>query len=537
MPSADCQMKNTLDNTISNPVSHSAPGTRHSAFGRALFPALVLFLACPGRAEPPAAAAPDAALTLENSIRLALANNQSIKVDSYSRSIARANLLAAYGSFDPSLNFSRSYSESYSPTLATTDTGFLPPATLIQTDNYGLFLSGIMPWGLQYSIGGSANNQRGTFNSFANNFQTFGGIQVTQPLLRGFGFAGSAANLAVRVAKAERGISDWQFRQSVIATITNVVAAYTNLSFAHAYLDAVRRYHDSANQLYRENQKRYKVGAVSSNDVTSAEARAAAREHYVVEAEQSVRDADNQLRLLLGEQAFANEGPLLTVEPLTEPDYPIHPAADLKRAYELRPDYQQARLALQERRYNQAYARNQVLPHVNFVGSYGYAGLGSSLADSRRMVENRDNRYYSAGVEISVPITFAQSRGRARAARLQREQAEAQLQLLAENIALDVAKAAGQIETARKSVAANASAKKLNDELLAAELKRLRAGTGSTFSVLYQQDNVFPADLQYLSSIAALQRDIAAYQQEIGTTLEDYHVTLDKQHPVPATNP
>ena len=47
-------------------------------------------------------------LTIDDAIRLALANNRSIKVDAYSRAIARANLLSAYGQFDPALNFSRS---------------------------------------------------------------------------------------------------------------------------------------------------------------------------------------------------------------------------------------------------------------------------------------------------------------------------------------------------------------------------------------------------------------------------------------------
>ena len=40
-----------------------------------------------------------------------LANNQRIKVSHYGPEIARADVLAEYGRFDPSLNFSRSYGE------------------------------------------------------------------------------------------------------------------------------------------------------------------------------------------------------------------------------------------------------------------------------------------------------------------------------------------------------------------------------------------------------------------------------------------
>jgi outer membrane protein TolC len=464
------------------------------------------------------------ALTVDDAIKLALANNRSIKVDTYTRSIARANLLAAYGQFDPALNFSRSKSQTYSLSLASPDNGFLPPATLVQTDNYVLALGGAMPWGLSYSIGGSAQNQRGTYNGFSNAFQTFGGIQITQPLLRGFGFGANL--LGVRVAKADRAISDWQYRQTVIDTVTNVVVAYSNLDLAHQYLSAAQRSRDGAATLLAENEKRFKVGAISDNDVTSARARTALREQSVLVAEQAVRDADNQLRLLLGEGVFSNDGPLLAIESPPPPDLAIRPAADLKKAYELRPDYQQAHFSLSKSRYNESSARNQLLPQVDFVGSYGYSGLDQNFAVSRRMVFNQENRAYSAGLQVTVPLTFAEGRGKARAARLQRQQAEAQLKLLEENIALSVVSAADDVETTRKRVAATRTAQKLNEDLLQAELKRLRAGTGSTFNVLYQQDQLNQADTEFFQALADQRRAVADYQHEIGTTLDDYHITL-----------
>jgi outer membrane protein len=490
---------------------------------------LLLPAALPAQSPGPAPApAPEAAqpLSLEDAIKLALANNRSIKVDAYSRSIARANLLAAYGGFDPAVNFSRSYSEAYNPSLPSASNGFLPSATLIQSDNYSLALGGATPWGTIYSIGGTSVNQRGSYNAFTNNFLTTGGVTITQPLLRGFGLAGSAATLGVRVAKANRAISDWQFRQTVIDTVTQVIVAYSNLLAAHENLRAARRVRDGAAQLVTENEKRFKVGSVSENDVTSARAQAALYEQGVLQADEGVRESDNQLRQLLGEDAFSNDGPLLTVAPPPLPELAIDPAKDLQKAYDLRPDYQQARLGLTQDRYNEKYARNQMLPQVNFVGSYGYTGLDQSFSVSRQMVRDGDNRAYSAGVEVSIPLTFAQGRGRARAARLQRLKDEAQLRLAEENIALGVATAAGQLETARKSVLAAQNARRLNENLVQAELKRLRAGTGSTFAVLYQQQQLSTADRQYAAALAGQWAAIANYERTIGTTLEDYHITL-----------
>ena len=466
-------------------------------------------------------------LTLDDAIRLALANNQSIKVDALSRAAAKADLLAAYGAFDPAINFARSYSEQYNPSLPTASNGFLPSATLLQTDSYSLTLVGILPWGTQYQIGGTSANQRGTYNGFTNNFLTNGGIWIRQPLLRGFGFAGSSANLGLRVAKASRAISEWQYRQTVIDTITNVVVAYSNLAAADASLRTAQRTRDLAAALVAENEKRFKVGAMSENDVISARARAAFREQGIIFAIQGVRNADNQLRLLLGEKAFSNEGPLLAIDSPPPQELTLNVADDLKKSYELRPDYQQARFGVDKSRYSSAYAHRQLLPQVDFVGNYGYTGLDQTFAASRRMVTNQDNRAYSAGVEVSVPLTFAQGRGNARAARLRVRHDEENLEFFKESIALRVTAAAGQVETTRKSVEAADAALKLAQQTLDAELKKLRAGVGtSTFVVLQYQDQLAQAETSYYQALADQRSAVALYDQQIGTTLERYHVTL-----------
>jgi outer membrane protein len=496
-----------------------------------LLACLVLPAAAVAQSPDAGAPAPDGVrpLTLDDAIKLALANNQAIKVDAYTKAIARANLLAAYGSFDPAISFRRSYSESNSASFTSTDTGFIPVTTVIQSDNYSISLGGLTPWGASYSIGGTATNQRGSYNAFTNNFLTTGGITVTQPLLRGFGFSGNASLLGVRIGKANRAISDWQYRQTVIDTVTRVVTAYSNLVFAHEYLRTAEKARNLAAGLVAENEKRFHVGSMSENDVTSARAQMALREEGIVAAEQLVRDSDNQLRLLLGESAFANDGPLLAVDPPVMPEVDVRPAEDLKKAYELRPDYQQARLGLNVSRYNAAYARNQLLPQVDFVGNYGYTGLDQDFAASRRMVSNRENRAYSAGLQVTVPLTFTEGRGKARAARLQLRKDEANLKLAEENIALSVAEAGGQVASTRKRVAAAQAARNLNDALLQAELKRLRAGTGSTFSVLYQQIQLTSADVQFAQALADQRRAVANYEHEIGTTLDDYHLTLTDQ--------
>lgn len=461
-------------------------------------------------------------LSLDDAVRLALERNPQIKVESFGRSIARADFLTALGKFDPQLTFRRSYREDSS--LASSN---VIVADLIKTDDYSLAFEGTTPWGMNYSLGGSAQNQRYPQNGYTDNFATFGGITVTQPLLKGFGFGTNL--LGVRIARADRGIADWQFRQTAINTVTNVVIAYSDVAYAQQLLRIAQRSRELAAGLLSENEKRFRVGSISESDVTQARARTATRDEFILVARQALRDAINRLHQLTGDMSFSVEPEALVVEPTEIPDeIDVHPAEDLQKAYNDRPDYQAARLGIVKRRANESAARNQLLPQVDFVGSYGYAGLDRNFAASRRMISDHDNRSYSAGVVVSLPLTFAEGRGRARSARLQRRQSEADLTRLEQDIALSITTAAGQIETTHQRVVANRAAYDLAKQALDAELKKLRAGTSSTFVVLNLQGELISAENSLYNALADERRAHAIYDRELGRTLAVRHIVLEK---------
>jgi outer membrane protein TolC len=500
-----------------------------SRFLRLLALSFAVTLALAARADetvpaPLAVPAPGTALTLEDAIRLALANNQQIKVSSYNPQIAKANVLAAYGRFDPAFNFSRSYGETETPG------NIVPPGVrpVTKTDDYSLTLDGLMPWGLVYSIGGSAENQRGTFNNFVDSYATFGGVTVTQPILRGFGFGANLADL--RVAKANRGISNWQHRQTVIDTITSVIFVYNNLQEARDSVRIARLSRDNAAQLLDENEKKHKVGDISDADVTQARARVASREEAILLAERSVYDIENQLRELIGEKNFPLNGPPLATEVLAPaPDLAVDLATDLKSAYDLRPDYQAARLGVTISRANNSAAWNALLPRLDFVGTYGYGGLDPNFPTARTQVRSEDARVYSIGMVVSVPLTFAEGRGRARAAKLTLRQSEASLAKLETDIALSVTAAAGQIATTKKRVEVTRAAYKLQQQVLIDNQKLYKAGNTTTFFVLQEQEILASDQDDYSHALADQRRAAANYDAELGRTLERFHITIPQE--------
>lgn len=462
-----------------------------------------------------------AGLTLDEAIRLALQRNQSLKVSAFTPQIARANVLTEYGRFDPEINFSRSQGEREA-------SGFLAtlPRPSTTTDRYSLSLGGSSPWGLSYRLEATADNQRGSANPVTSQFGTFGGISVTQPLLRNFGFAANLGGL--RIAKANRRIADWQYRGIVIDAVTNVIFSYNRVLEVQEALKIARLSRDVTGRLVEQNLARNRIGIMSDADVTQAQAALATRDDAIISAERTVRDTENQFRQLIGETQFPVDGPPLELEALP-PAVPlsIDAALDLKRAYDLRPDYLAARTGVDRQRISKAIAQNQLLPTVNLVGSYGYAGDDPDFGAARRQVRDRDARAYSIGVELSVPLTFAQERGRLRAARLTLRQAEADLVDFEQDIAVSIAAAAREVETTRKRTAISRIALDFAEKALDAETKKDAAGTGRTLDLLQSQTNLTFAQNSLSRALADERRARANYERQLGTTLESHNITLD----------
>lgn len=176
---------------------------------------------------------------------------------------------------------------------------------------------------------------------------------------------------------------------------------------------------------------------------------------------------------------------------------------------------------------NARLQRNQLLPRVDLVGSYGYSGYDTDLNTSRQQIKDRDYRAYSWGVVVSVPLTFTTERGRYRAAKLQQRQSETELEQAEQDIVVRVGNAAGQIETAQQRVQVSRHARKLAQSTLDSEVKRLRAGASTTFFVSQQQEILSNAEVREASAQSDYAKALAEYDRQLGLTLEKLNITLE----------
>ncbi|MFV0337256.1 MAG: TolC family protein, partial [Chthoniobacterales bacterium] len=465
-------------------------------------------------------------ISLGDAIQMALAKNFDIQIQQYDPKIAKAQQLSASGKFDPTLQVSYTYDSNRQElrSLASKVNNEItdPNSPLYARREGQLFdanLSGILPPGTTYSLGPSLSvSGDSTREPNFNSFDTFTGFEVTQPVLQNFG---TDVNLAgIRIARANQSISEWQFRQILIDTITDTINAYNELYFSIQNLDVEQRYRQLAQQLVIDNQKRAEIGVMSPLDVVQAQADLASREERLLVAQRSVLDNQNFLKQLITDDVAGFLNILIRISPPPSTvGYEPNLNRDLPVAFDIRPDYRQSIIDIQKRNINLVFTRNQVLPRLDLVGSLGLNGLDSNLGDSISGV-GQNNFAWSVGAIFSVPIPNRSARGETQVAQLEIAQALVALKQLEQSIIVEVDNAAGQIDTTRKRIEASRVAREFAQQTLEAGQARLASGTTTTFEVLQFQRDLAQARIAEIRALVEYNKAIAEYARKTGTTLD-----------------
>ena len=189
---------------------------------------LVLLLLCPslaiaGTPSVPAAkadgSARDISLSITDCITSALAKNLDISIDRIAPQLAQAQTLSARGIFDPALQLQLQYGAAIYQLSSTSTQGYST-----QTSNYGLSLTQLTPFGTQFSLNVNSSSSQESLGILFAEYSSLANVNVTQPLLRGFGTDITQAQ--IRNARIGESVADAQYLSQLEQIISNVVSAY-----------------------------------------------------------------------------------------------------------------------------------------------------------------------------------------------------------------------------------------------------------------------------------------------------------------------
>jgi len=474
-------------------------------------------------------------LSLDDSIRLALANNTDIHLDRYQIDLAEDNLQRVLTPFDPLLTSSYSDQRAKSPT-STQLQGASILNTLTQETQIGYsqtFQSGTNFQGLFVADKNSTNS---SFNFLNPSIATTLQFTVTQPLLRNFGLFPNRAPILI----AQRNLKQAHaaFLGEVSDIIQQIVGNYWNVVLARENLSVQQKSLDEAQKSYEHDKKALSLGALPPLDIYRSESQVALRRVGVIQAEYALKQAEDQFRQGIG----ADIDPATRVldlemtdrpEPLGElPNVDIPTA--LARAIANRPELEAAHQALAADELSVRLAHNSLKPDLELSGFYsgnglagnqagvGNTGLGSTLSQSFRFTYPA----YGATLSLSLPVRNHNAEANLADAVVSRRHDQYEERQSNQNITLDVTTAVHALEAAKLGMEAAKVAVDLAKETLHADERKYELGTEQIFFVLDAQTQLAQAELNLIQSQVNFQLAVTQVDHATGDLLEHHHVKV-----------
>ncbi|HEX3558027.1 MAG TPA: TolC family protein [Pyrinomonadaceae bacterium] len=522
-------------------------------------------------------------LSVREAIELALANNKDIEVARENVRAAEFDLKAARGAYDPHFLTNSYYERTETPAAS-----FLSGTTMGAVTQSGFFSTSSVQ-GLTPKFGGGyrldfVNNRITTDNIFAAlnpQYPSSLTLSYTQPILKGRDFDQSRRQ--IEIAKKNLSLTDAQFRQRAIETITNVQRAYWDLVYALRNLQIQQEAVRDARAQLEHNRRLVSEGMLAPIDVVAAEAQVSGFEQSVYSALDDVGRAENNLKNLVAEN---REAPLwnVSVVPTDSVDL-APPVVDLTGAMQValknRPELQQSDVAAAINEVEQRYARDQTKPQVDLIASCGTVGLSGTLntsssnpltASSTQFRESINqligvvnpglppgqqlvpiplpppqtlpgvliggegqsltnlaaNRFKDFRVGVTINLPFRNTTAEAQLGRtlVDRDRIRTQREQLEQLIQVDVRNAIQQVRTAESRLRAAAAARSASEQQYTSEQRKLDAAQSTVFLVLERQTALTTARGNELRAQTELNKAIADLQRATGNALEQNRVEI-----------
>lgn len=476
-------------------------------------------------------------LSLDDAVRTAAEKNLGVALQNYEYRMAGHSARSAYGLFDFQA-FGTLQTQSQEQPVSSR---IFSPESEQTLANFGVQQT--IPTGGNYAV--SFNNARQSSNNpfvtvdpaFTSNL----GLDFTQPLLRNFGV--DVTRRGVNIARNTLGITREAFRNALTQTVYQIEQAYYDLIYARELLEVQRQSLFLAHDQARITQIRIDVGASAPLDILQPRVAIATREEQVITAEALVRNAEDRLRQLMNLPPAEWDRPIVPTDPIGYRPMSIDMTAAVARAYELRPEIEQAQLGSRTREIQYHYARNQVLPRLDLKVDYGFAGLGGDqlildengqqigviaggYSDALDQVYGFDFPSWTVGVDVGVPISNIGARAEAKRAQLDLARSKTDEERVRQSVAVEVRQAARDIDTASRQISATRAAREAAEKNLDAERKRYENGMTTNFNVLLIQQELADARTREIQAMVAHNKAIANYHRAVGDLLEVRNISL-----------
>ena len=473
-------------------------------------------------------------LTLKETIERVLKNNISISVQSYNSKINEQFIFEKEADFDPTLDFEFKFGEE---TRQSSSSSSLSDAKNRNQDyDWDFSVSQKFVTGGDYELS-MDNNRNRTSSSLTSLNPTYSSdlaLTVTQPLLKDFGI--DLNKRKIYIAKNDQKISDHQFTEKVIDTLTEAENIYWDLVFSIEDLKVKETSLQRARDLEKQVKAQVDVGTLAELEILQAQSDVASRDEQLLNAQNLIEDNEDNLKNILN-SSFDSEDGLKKIIPADSPVF--EPGSEnsleeaLKTALTLRPDLLAKKKELDNRNIEAKYNENQMLPTLDLIGSLGLNGLSGDSTTTNGAYDTALSEAFSTnyglwqfGINLSYPLGNRAAKSKLAAKRLEVAQLLLDIKNLEKNIIVEVREAHRQIKTDIKKVQATRVARKLAEEKLNAEEKKFKVGLSTSFNVLAFQEDLAEEQSNEIKAVIDYNKSLTRLNQVMARTLEAHDIKL-----------
>lgn len=524
-------------------------------------------------------------LTLDEAIRRALTNNNSIEIARDDVRIQETVIRSLRGFYDPVFTVSPTYTRNSTTGNAATN-DFNVNANMLHF---------VRPGGGDYQV--FFNNTR-TENAFSQAQVSSGalgggssaiyssswGVRYRQPLFRNFAIDNTRRNL--RIARRILEQTDADFRRQTIDIISQVQRTYWDLVFALRDQQNRVANLNLAQENLRQVEARINAGAAAPLERAEVATELANREGELLLATEQVARTENLLKQLLIKDAAAPEWSQ-TFVPTDKPAFSLTPVSldnAIKDAMDNRFELRRLKLARDINAVDIAFFKNQTKPQVDLNTtvsldglSLGNASTESStfpliasdlvstqtnasaflLSEIRRLNPgavinvppitvpgtptflaggfNRslantfrsDAPNFSVGVTFSFPFRNRTAKADLAGAQIVQNQIDSQMRAQEQTVIAEVRNAVQAVETARQRVLTARRARENAEKQLEGEQQLYNAGRSTTF-LLFQRENALTAARNAeIRAETDYNKAIADLQKATSTTFELNNIVVE----------
>jgi outer membrane protein len=450
-------------------------------------------------------------------------------------------------SFDPTVSGFMNFAHTTSPqsnTILTGTTSLVTNTRSLQAEYSQTFPIGLTTQLTYSSTAVHVNSDRFTLNPYTSGALD---LQFTQNLLNGYGKTVNMRN--IRVQKNNLKVTDLQFKQQVITTVSAVLNLYWDLVSFNEEVTSRQQAVDTADQLLKNNQSQVRIGTLAEIEVTRASSQLfAARQDLLVaqtnllQQETILKNALSRSGIVSADLAEVHIIPLDTISIPSQDDMRTVPEL-VSVALSNRVELEQARINLDSNKTNLAGVKSSLKPSLQAFADLTNNGLSGEAAaalislpgvpyfdggygNMLAQILRRNFPNYSAGVSLNIPLRNRAAQSDYVTSQLEIRQNELNLQKQINQIRVDVQNAVIGLQQARARYIAAQEARALSQQTFDGDKKKYDLGATTSYQVVQDQRDLASAQSSEVEAIANYTHARIQFDQSIGATLDINQISI-----------